>query len=105
MLTEDNLNQLDELYKLISPSRDGETDYTDQLSSASDHMVNLIEGKEKAVVGTTYKELKEMIDMIGDCGYFENAPAEEEEVPEEVPETEFVVVNQAEVPQPESAEV
>lgn len=104
VLTEDNLNQLDELYKLISPSRDGETNYTDQLTTASDHIVNLIEAKEKEVVGTTYKDLKEMIDMIGDCGYFENAPSEEEGV-EESGERDFVVVDQSDAPHPDSVEV
>lgn len=79
VLTEENLNQLDELYKLISPSRDAETDYQEQLNAASEHIVSLIDAKDKEVLGTTYKELKELIDLINQCGYFENAPLEEEE--------------------------
>ena len=57
VLTEENLDQIDELYKLISPTRDGETDYLESLSAASEHIVNLLDAKEKTVVGTTYKVL------------------------------------------------
>lgn len=85
------MNQLDELYKLISPSRDSEADYLLQLNHAAEHLVNLLDGREKEVVKTTYKELKELILLIGNCGYFENAkkseesPEGEEEFTNEVP--------------------
>jgi caprin-1 len=52
VLTEDNLSQLDELYKLISPSRDADTDYCEQLNAASGHLVDLLEARDKEV-GTT----------------------------------------------------
>lgn len=55
VLTEENLEQLDELYKLISPTRDGESDYLESLSEASEHIVNLLDARDKPVVGTTYK--------------------------------------------------
>ncbi|XP_067655705.1 caprin-1-like [Haliotis asinina] len=70
VLTEENLNQLDELYQLISPTREGE-DYHRKLNAAAEHIVSLLEGKQKEVVGTTYKDLKELIDLISGCGYFE----------------------------------
>lgn len=98
VLSEDSLNQLDELYKLISPSRDTETSYTEQLSAASEHIVNYLEGKEKDVAGTTYKQLKDLVSQINQSGYFdqvntetvtEEAVAEETAVePEEPQETE-----------------
>ncbi|XP_013088854.2 caprin-1-like isoform X1 [Biomphalaria glabrata] len=74
VLTEDNLQQLDELYQVISPSRDdsGE-DYPHKLTTAAEHLVNILEGKDRQVVGTTYKEIKELITLIKDCGYFETA--------------------------------
>ncbi|XP_048779649.1 caprin-1-like isoform X2 [Ostrea edulis] len=100
VLTEENLTQLDELYKLLSPSREGETNYTEGLAKASDHFVNLLDGKDKPVVGTTYKDLKVLIDLIDDCGYFEHAMEEEEGQ-----DSEFVVVNTTEIPKPDSAEV
>ena len=103
MLTEENLDQLDELYKLISPSRDGEKDYHESLSVAADHIVSLIEAKEKSVVGTTYKELKELLDLIAECGYFEHVHDAEEEAKDT--EQEFEVVHREDLPAPESEEV
>lgn len=74
MLTEDNLNQLDELYQAISPTRDDSgNDYAQKLTTAADHLVNILEGKDRQVVGTTYKEIKELITLINGCGYFERA--------------------------------
>ncbi|CAL1546086.1 unnamed protein product [Lymnaea stagnalis] len=74
VLTEDNLNQLDELYQAISPSRDDSGDeYPQKLTTAAEHLVNILEGKDRQVVGTTYKEIKELITLINGCGYFERA--------------------------------
>ena len=106
VLTEENLDQLDELFKLISPTRDGEKDYHEALGHAADHIVSLLDAREKPVVGTTYKELKELLDLISECGYFERAPqGEEEEVKEESTEQEFEVVLHEDLPAPESEEV
>lgn len=102
VLTEENLEQLDELYKLISPTRDGETDYLESLSEAAEHIVSLLEAKEKPVVGTTYKELKELLDLISGCGYFEKA---KDEASGKEGEVEFEVVEHADVPAPDSDEV
>lgn len=82
-LSEENLNQLDELYKLISPSRDGETKYEDQLTVSADHIVNFLDAKEKEVAGTTYKDLKTLVDKISECGYFEKKGEVEEEAEEQ----------------------
>ncbi|GAB1599836.1 caprin-1-like isoform X2 [Argonauta hians] len=70
VLTEENLTQLDNIYKNISPSRDSQQDFV----TASEHLCSLLDGKDKAVLGTTYKELKKLIDLILACGYFEKAP-------------------------------
>ncbi|XP_062610340.1 caprin-1-like [Saccostrea cucullata] len=100
VLTEENLTQLDELYKLLSPSREGETNYVEELGKSSEHFVSLLDRKDKPVVGTTYKDLKVLIDLIDDCGYFEHAMEEEEGH-----DSEYVVVNTTEIPNPDSAEV
>jgi caprin-1 len=84
-LSEEQLEQLDEFYKLISPSRD-EGDFQVQVKAASEHLVNTLDGSEKAVLGTTYKALGEMITQIQECGYFEQAASEKAEgsvVPED----------------------
>lgn len=105
VLTEENLDQLDELYKLISPTRDGESDYLESLSEASEHIVSLLDAKDKPVVGTTsYKDLKELLDLISQCGYFEKAQATEEGAKEGA-DTEFEVVEHTDVPAPDSEEV
>ncbi|XP_071120270.1 caprin-1-like isoform X1 [Mytilus edulis] len=104
VLSEENLNQLDDLYKLINPSREADKDHLAQLTTAADHVVNLIDAKEKEVVGTTYKVLKALIDDISGCGYFEQA-LKEETAEECNTEQEFVVVNAQEVPEPDSVEV
>lgn len=100
VLTEENLKQLDDLYKLLSPSREGESNYAEELTKASEHFASLLDGKDKPVVGTSYKDLKVLIDLIDDCGYFEHAMQEEEGH-----ENEFVVVSTTEIPEADSAEV
>lgn len=54
----------------------------EQLTRASEHIVSFLDGREKSVMGTTYKQLKEMVDKINDCGYFDNvnSPGEETQV-------------------------
>lgn len=104
VLSEENLNQLDELYKLINPSREPNVDYQAQLNAAGDHVICLIDSREKEVVGTTYKALKELINDVSNCGYFERA-LKEENTEECGAEQEFVVVNRQELPEPDSVEV
>ncbi|XP_025084703.1 caprin-1-like isoform X1 [Pomacea canaliculata] len=86
VLTEDNLSQLDELYQLISPSRESSTDFNAALSSASEHIISLLEARDRPAVGSTYKELRELIVLINDCGYFERARAAEQTEEEHVEE-------------------
>lgn len=87
VLTEDNLSQLDEFYQAISPSRDDSSgDYPQRLTLAAEHLVNILDGKDRQVVGTTYKEIKQLISLISGCGYFESAlQAKTEDVTAEPP--------------------
>ena len=71
VLTEDNLTSLDELFQLISPTRDGEENFATSLTTAGEHMISLLEGRDRPVAGSTYKELLELIHLIDGCGYFE----------------------------------
>jgi len=85
-LSEDNLNQLDELYKLISPTRENEeVSFQEQIVTSSEHFCNLLDGKEKDVIGTTYKDLKDVVGKIVESGYLDR-PAGAEEEPEETVE-------------------
>jgi len=85
-LSEENLSQLDELYKLISPTRETENSYQDEVTKAAEHITNFLEAKDKEVIGTTYKALHEMIEKIAECGYFDQVHEEAEE--EQTAETE-----------------
>lgn len=53
MLTEENLKHLDDLYKLVCPSRDAENQGTEpfsqHLDAAAEHIYNLLEAKPKEV--------------------------------------------------------
>lgn len=73
LLDEDKLSQLDEFYKLVSPDRNSEDDDTpfeEQLLAAAEHLTSLLDGKNKEILNTTYKSLKELLIKINDCGYF-----------------------------------
>uniref|UniRef100_A0A8C7XPI9 Cell cycle associated protein 1b n=1 Tax=Oryzias sinensis TaxID=183150 RepID=A0A8C7XPI9_9TELE len=108
LLTDEDLAAFDEFYKLVGPERDQNVRLTDQFDDASVHLWDLLEGKDKAVVGTTYKALKETLDQVLLSGYFDRIPShqnglceeeeeEEEEVLEEEPEfTEPLEVETAE---------
>eukprot|EP00112_Aurelia_sp_Birch-Aquarium-sp1_P024496 Seg779.3 transcript_id=Seg779.3/GoldUCD/mRNA.D3Y31 product=Caprin-1 protein_id=Seg779.3/GoldUCD/D3Y31 len=100
-LTEDDLTKLDEIYKLITPSQN-----EDPASTAAEHLQNLLDEKEKPVLGSTYKEISGIIKKIKDCKYFEKT--DKEEVPTEEAEqqaTEAQVTETAEVTEAVPAEV
>uniref|UniRef100_A0A8C1BTS8 Cell cycle associated protein 1a n=1 Tax=Cyprinus carpio carpio TaxID=630221 RepID=A0A8C1BTS8_CYPCA len=53
VLTESELTGLDEFYKLIGPERDSSVRLVEQFEEASMHLWELLEGRDKAVAGTT----------------------------------------------------
>uniref|UniRef100_A0A3Q3KEF0 Cell cycle associated protein 1a n=1 Tax=Monopterus albus TaxID=43700 RepID=A0A3Q3KEF0_MONAL len=90
LLTDADLASLDEFYKLVGPDRNCDVRLTDQYEEASLHLWELLEGRDKAVAGTTYKSLKDTLDKVLLSGYFDRAQThqnglckEEEEEPEE----------------------
>ncbi|XP_029553167.1 caprin-1b isoform X3 [Salmo trutta] len=86
LLTDSELTTLDELYKLVGPERDQNTRLSDQYEEASQHLMDLLEGKDKAVAGTTYKALKDSLDRVLLSGYFDKAQSHQNGVCEEVEE-------------------
>uniref|UniRef100_A0A8C2Z4D1 Cell cycle associated protein 1a n=1 Tax=Cyclopterus lumpus TaxID=8103 RepID=A0A8C2Z4D1_CYCLU len=68
LLTDTDLTSLDELYKLVGPDRNFDVRY-----EASVHLLELFEGRDKAVAGTTYKSLKDTLDKVLLSGYFDRA--------------------------------
>ncbi|XP_054719925.1 caprin-1-like isoform X2 [Uloborus diversus] len=89
-LSEEELNSLDELYKAICPERDtdAESSEFDQLmSTAAEHIQALLDSKSKEAFGTTYKGIRETLQKIQFCSYFNKS---ENEMPAEVESIESV---------------
>ncbi|XP_072242179.1 caprin-1b isoform X1 [Leuresthes tenuis] len=95
-LTDGDLATFDEFYKLVGPDRDQNVRLFDQYDDASVHLWDLLEGKDKAVVGTTYKALKETLDQVLLSGYFDRIPSHQNGVCEEEEEEEPVAAAAAE---------
>jgi len=72
-LTPDQLTQLQQFHELATPNREdlAKGSFDKQVQASAEHLVNLAEKKTRAVVGTTYQELNELITMIRECGYIE----------------------------------
>uniref|UniRef100_G3P610 Cell cycle associated protein 1b n=1 Tax=Gasterosteus aculeatus aculeatus TaxID=481459 RepID=G3P610_GASAC len=83
MLTDAHLAAFDEFYKLVGPDRDQSVRLVDRYEEASVHLWDLLEGKNKAVVGTTYKALRETLDQVMLSGYFDQVPSHQNGVCEE----------------------
>nr|CAD7398954.1 unnamed protein product [Timema poppensis] len=78
-LTEEELKYLDDLYGEVSPKRiaeEGSPPFQDQLQHSAEHLVAIVDGKTKEIVGTTYLKLKEIVASIQSCGYFDQTTEE-----------------------------
>ncbi|XP_028388148.2 caprin-2 isoform X4 [Phyllostomus discolor] len=81
------LKELDYLItfsKLTCPERNESLSVEDQMEQSSLYFWDLLEGSEKAVAGTTYKHMKDLLSELLNSGYFESIPvpkhAQEKEV-------------------------
>jgi caprin-1 len=96
-LTSEQLSQLDQLFKLIGPGLPAEqADLSNHFHTLAENHIFLVEGKNKEIVGTTYKVLKDLVVSIKDCGYFSkpSGPMEEDGTSsEDIPEDEVSVKN------------
>ncbi|XP_075877926.1 caprin-1a isoform X2 [Nelusetta ayraudi] len=107
LLSDADLASLDEFYKLVGPDRNHDVRLTEQYEEASLHLWELLEGRDKAVAGTTYKSLKDTLEKVLLSGYFDrvqthqNGACKEEVEAEEQP---VVAESQAEA-QPAEPEV
>ncbi|XP_052576613.1 caprin-2 isoform X6 [Peromyscus californicus insignis] len=68
------LDYLIKFSKLTCPERNGGLSVEDQMEQSSLYFWDLLEGSEKAVVGTTYKHVKDLLSKLLNSGYFENVP-------------------------------
>ncbi|XP_008061991.1 caprin-1 [Carlito syrichta] len=112
ILCEEELSLLDDFYKLVDPERDMSLRLSEQYEHASMHLWDLLEGKEKAVCGTTYKVLKDIVERVFQSNYFDSthghqnglceaevasAPAVEDQVADAEPEPAEEFTEQSEV--------
>ncbi|XP_023942768.1 caprin homolog [Bicyclus anynana] len=93
-LTEEDLKILDDLYPEVTPkhevNEDGQPGFYSYTIKAAEHLYAIIDGKPKDFLGTTYAHIKEIINTVYDCGYFDKsaevmvaaAPEECQVVPE-----------------------
>ncbi|XP_043943186.1 caprin-2 [Protopterus annectens] len=89
------LNYLVRFSKLVSLERDEKLSLEDQMEDISLYLWELLEGSEKAVAGTTYKRLKELLGSLLECGYFECIPFPHSEMQEQE-----VVLKEPEIQKP-----
>ncbi|XP_016054577.1 PREDICTED: caprin-2 isoform X2 [Miniopterus natalensis] len=78
------LDYLIKFSKLTCPERNESLSVEDQMEQSCLYFWDLLEGSEKAVVGTTYKHMKDLLSKLLNSGYFESIPvpkkAQEKEV-------------------------
>ncbi|XP_042325741.1 caprin-2 isoform X3 [Sceloporus undulatus] len=68
------LDYLIKFAKLTCSGRNEMVSIEDQMEQSSLYFWDLLEGSEKAVAGTTYKHLKDLLSKLLNSGYFENIP-------------------------------
>lgn len=94
LLTETDLAKMDDFYKLVGPDRNHDVRLGDQYEEASQHWWELLEGRDKAVAGSTYKMLKDSLEKVLASGYFDraqshhNGTSEETDKPEQTADDE-----------------
>ncbi|XP_076153614.1 caprin-2 [Alosa pseudoharengus] len=81
LISAKELEGLRDLGALLNRKRDGLSSLEDQMMRGAVVYWELLEGKEKPVVGHTYKHMKEWLAKLIDCGYFDQvvAPKDQKE--------------------------
>ncbi|XP_076862923.1 caprin-2 isoform X2 [Brachyhypopomus gauderio] len=74
-LSTKEVENLLDLASLLGCKRDESMSLEAQMEQASFVYLDLLEGKDEAVAGSTYKRLKERLLRLVDCGFFDHIPA------------------------------
>ena len=69
-LSSAELDCLDELYKILFPQREDEKSFSQAIESVGEILVNILEGRDSVVVGTTYKNLLNLYHRLAACEFF-----------------------------------
>lgn len=79
-LSEEALDRFDQLFQLTCPSREdcaSPAAFQDSLLQAAEHLVALLDGRPRPLLGTTYKALREVLVEVQQSEYFMGAAAED----------------------------
>nr|XP_054094198.1 caprin-2 isoform X23 [Callithrix jacchus] len=98
------LDYLIKFSKLTCPERNESLSVEDQMEQSSLYFWDLLEGSEKAVVGTTYKHMKDLLSKLLNSGYFESIPVPKNAKKKEVPLEEEMLTQSEKNPQLSKAE-
>ncbi|CAL9681978.1 unnamed protein product [Knipowitschia caucasica] len=80
------LHQLDQLRPLLGVTRDYSLSLTAQMQRAAGLFMDLLDAKDKPVIGSTFKSLKEELSVLLDSPYFSSLPPEEKPCDQKTPE-------------------
>ncbi|XP_020033721.1 caprin-2 isoform X2 [Castor canadensis] len=86
------LDYLIKFSKLSCPERNESLSVEDQMEQSSLYFWDLLEGSEKAVVGTTYKHVKDLLSKLLNSGYFESIPVPQNSKEKEVSLEEEILI-------------
>ncbi|KAF0295216.1 Caprin-1 [Amphibalanus amphitrite] len=88
-LSDAALQQIDTIFKLVTPSReDTDVPFKDQLSTAAEHLLRLADRSQKKISGTTYEALAKTLEAVFESGVLSEPEPEAEPEPEPEPEPE-----------------
>ncbi|XP_056425918.1 caprin-2 [Hyla sarda] len=73
-VTSKELDCLSKFSRLVCHKRFQHMSLEDEMDQLSIYLWNLLEGNEKTVAGTNYKNLKDLVSRMLDSGYFESVP-------------------------------
>ncbi|XP_035501997.1 caprin-2 isoform X3 [Scophthalmus maximus] len=76
------LHSLSQLATLLGGQRDNRLNLVEQMERAAVMYMDLLEGKDKPVAGSTFKLLKEELTRLSDCKYFSRPPPPANKIPE-----------------------
>lgn len=95
---------MDDLYPAVTPKHEAgnPTAFTNEVQTAAEHLLAVVDGKSKEVFGGNYSQVKEVLGKIHESGYFDQSATPYEAEPEvalvETPGNHEMVPPQRELP-------
>lgn len=73
MLNVGNYSRYPEVTPKHEVNEEGQPGFHIQTTKAAEHLYAIIDGKPKEILGTTYTHIKEIMNAVHDCGYFDRS--------------------------------